>query len=150
MVQLSLKLFLNPELSKNRRNSRFSPEKRYFLNFWSCTLYFFMKFGTLMQNGNFQNVMEPDFRKTFFPVENAGNMPEKPVFWHFLEISSLVFSDFLLKDAYQQCPKHGRVRFLKKIFFWPKMLEICRKSPFLQIFVGLFRYISLFFSLKHY
>ena len=36
----------------------------------------------------------------FFPAENAGNMPEKLVFWHFLEISSLVFSDFLHKDAY--------------------------------------------------
>ena len=38
--------------------------------------------------------------RNFFPAENAGNMPEKPVFWHFLEISSLVFSDFLHKDAY--------------------------------------------------
>ena len=33
-------------------------------------------------------------------------MTEKPVFCHFLEISSLVFSDFLHKDAYQECPKH--------------------------------------------
>ena len=40
------------------------------------------------------------FEKHFFPAENAGNMPEKPVFRHFLEISSLVFSEFLLKDAY--------------------------------------------------
>ena len=39
------------------------------------------------------------FSKTFFPAENAGNMPEKPVFWHFLEIVPLVFSDFLHKDA---------------------------------------------------
>ena len=37
----------------------------------------------------------PIFRKKFFPAENAGNMPEKPVFWHFLEILSLVFSNFL-------------------------------------------------------
>ena len=42
----------------------------------------------------------PIFEKRIFPAENAGNMPEKPVFWHFLEIPSLVFSDFLLKDAY--------------------------------------------------
>ena len=27
-------------------------------------------------------------------------MPEKPVYWHFLEISSFVFPDFLPKDAY--------------------------------------------------
>ena len=42
----------------------------------------------------------PIFEKHIFPAENAGNIPEKPVFWHFLEISSLVFSDFLHKDAY--------------------------------------------------
>ena len=36
----------------DRRNSRFSPEKRHFLNFSSCTLYYFMKFCTLMRNGN--------------------------------------------------------------------------------------------------
>ena len=34
------------------RNSRFSPEKRYFLNFSSCTLYVFMKFCTVMPNAN--------------------------------------------------------------------------------------------------
>ena len=33
----------------------------------------------------------PIFKKHFFLAENAGNMPEKPVLWHFLEISSLVF-----------------------------------------------------------
>ena len=42
---------------------------------------------------------EPDFRKTFFPAENAGNMLENPVFGHFLEISSLVFPDFLHKNT---------------------------------------------------
>ena len=41
--------------------------------------------------------MSPIFEKNFFPVENAGNMPEKPVFWHFLEISSLVFQIFSIK-----------------------------------------------------
>ena len=42
----------------------------------------------------------PIFEKRIFPAENAGNMPEKLVFWPFLEISSLVFSNFLHKDAY--------------------------------------------------
>ena len=59
---------------------------------------------------------EPDFRKTFFPAENAGNMPEKPVFWHFLEISSLISSDLLHKNAFYVCAKHSRVRFLRKNF----------------------------------
>ena len=39
-------------------------------------------------------------RKKIFPAENAGNMPENRVFGHFLEISSLFFSHFLLKGAY--------------------------------------------------
>ena len=42
----------------------------------------------------------PIFEKQIFPAENAGNMPEKPVFLHFLEISSFVLSDFLHKNAY--------------------------------------------------
>ena len=42
----------------------------------------------------------PIFEKHFFPAENAGNIPEKPVLGHFLKILPLVFSDFLLKDAY--------------------------------------------------
>ena len=80
--------FLLSELFKNPRNSRFSPEKLHFLNFSSCTLYFFIKFCTLIRNGNAQKVTEPDFVKTFFPAENAGNMRGKPAFGHFLEISS--------------------------------------------------------------
>ena len=69
----------------------------------------------------------PIFEKHFFPAENAGNVPEKPVFRHFLVISSLVFPDFR-----------------------PKMPEICQKSPFLQIFIGLFPNITLFFTEKRY
>ena len=42
----------------------------------------------------------PIFEKKFFPGENAGNMPEITVFWTFLKILSLVFCNFLLKDAY--------------------------------------------------
>ena len=33
----------------------------------------------------------PIFENTILPAENAGNIPEKPVFLHFLEISSIVF-----------------------------------------------------------
>ena len=47
-------LFLKSELSKNRRHSQFSPEKRYFLNISSSTWYFFMEFFTLTQNGSVQ------------------------------------------------------------------------------------------------
>ena len=66
----------------------------------------------------------------------------------FLEIGSLVFSDFWHKDAKWQSPKCDGARFSEKIFFRPKMPELCRKSPFLQILFGLFPYISLFFHTK--
>ena len=36
----------------------------------------------------------------------------------------------------------------EKILFRPEMPEICLKSPFLQIFIGLFPNISLFFHRK--
>ena len=46
-----------------------------------------MKFGTLMQNTNVLNMLSSSiFEKRIFPAENAGNMPENPVFLHFLEI----------------------------------------------------------------
>ena len=62
--------FLKPELSKNRQNSRFSPEKRYLLDFWSCTSYF----CTLMLKGNALNKMEPDFRKTYLSYRHSSNL----------------------------------------------------------------------------
>ena len=61
---------------------------------------FFLIFGTKMQNGNSKNVTEPDFWKKISSAENAGNMPEKQVFWHFLGISSFVFPDFLHQNGY--------------------------------------------------
>ena len=83
---------------------------------------------------------EPDFRKTYFPAENAGNMPEKPVFWHFLEISSLVFCIFFAQRCVIAMLKTWPSSIFKENFF--------RKSPFLQIFIGLFPYIPLFFHTK--
>ena len=91
--------FLMSELSKNRRNSQFSPEKQYFLNISSCTWYFFKKFLTLTQNDNVQNVTEPDFWKKYFSGRKCRKCAGKTGFWHFLEILSSVFSDFLHKDA---------------------------------------------------
>ena len=79
----------------------------------------------MMQNGNSQNVTEPDFRKkNFFGQIWAQNSPKWPkiwVFWTLLEILSFVFSDFLHNDTKWKCPKCDKVRFLKKNFFGPKM-----------------------------
>ena len=74
---------MKPELSKNRRSSRFSPEKRYFLIFLSCTLYFYMKFCTLLQNGNVWNVTVPDFRKTYFSGRKCRKYARKTGFLAF-------------------------------------------------------------------
>ena len=60
----------------------------------------------------------PIFEKNFFPGENAGNMPEITVFWTFLKILSLVFCDFLLKDAYQLYIGCNGICFLWKNFFF--------------------------------
>ena len=84
------------------------------------------------------------FKKNFFPAENAENMPEKPVFGHFLEISSFqnrrkspFLQFFIWLFSYISC----------SIFIWLSS-SICRNSTFLQIFIGLFPYISLFFHSK--
>ena len=75
----------------------------------------------MMQNGNSQNVTEPDFQKKIFFgqiwAQNSPKWPEIWVFWTFLEILSFVFSDFMHNDAKWQCPKCDRARFSKKKFF---------------------------------
>ena len=69
----------------------------------------------------------PIFEKHIFPAENAGNMSEKR-FLAFSRDFIQFFSDFLLKDLFQECSKHDPVRFSRKVFFRPKMPEIYRKS----------------------
>ena len=61
-------------------------------------------------------------------------MPEKPVFRHFLEIGSLVFSDFWHKDAKWQCPKCDGAQFLKKKFPWPIWAQKSSKIGFFGLF----------------
>ena len=88
-------------------------------------------------------------KKIYFRPEMLEINRKNRFFGIFSRFHHQFFSDFLHKDAYQQCPKHGRFQFLiKKFFFRPKMPDICRKSPFLQIFIGFLPYISLFFQIK--
>ena len=91
---------------------------------------FLLIFDTKMQNSNAQNVSEPDFRKKFITGRKCLKYAGKASFWHFLEISSLVFSDF----SYQQCLKHGRVRFSRKFLFRRKMPEIAVFADFHRTF----------------
>ena len=66
----------------------------------------------------------------------------------FLGIGSLVFSDFWHKDAKWQCPKYDRARFSRKIFFWPKLPELCRKNWFFGIFSRFHHCFFLIFCSK--
>ena len=58
----------------------------------------------------------PIFEKHFFPAENAGNMPGKPVFWHFFEIL-LVFFWFFAQRCVLIMPKIWPSPIFEKNFF---------------------------------
>ena len=72
--------------------------------------FFLIFFCTMMQNGNGQNVTEPDFRKKL-----GQKLPKNRVFWTLCKIASLVFSDFWQKDRVQGTLKCGRNNFSRKI-----------------------------------
>ena len=87
------------------------------------------------------------FSKKICPAENAGNMPGKPVFRHFLEISSLVFSHFCSKMRIRNAQNMAE----SYHFFLLKVLEICRKSPLLQFSFDFFLiFLVLFLSDSHH
>ena len=92
---------------------------------------------------------ETDFRKTFFGAENAGNMPEKPIFWHFLEISSFVFPDSCTKTGISNPQNMVESNFWEH--FFPaenagNMPEIAVSADFLFDFFHIFR--CFFFHTK--
>ena len=80
----------------------------------------------------------PIFEKHIFPAENAGNMPEKPFFGIFSIFHNQFSLIFCIKMRISNAQNMAEFDFREKIFFRPKMPEICRKSPFLQIFIGYF------------
>ena len=93
---------------------------------------------------------EPDFRKTFFSAENTGNMPEKPVFWHFPEISLFVFLVFFAQKRVSAMRKIWLSPIFQNIFFPAEnagnMPEIAVFADFLWAF---FTYFVVFFTQKH-
>ena len=93
-------LLCTRNLFKNHRKRPKKPEKWFSDHISPLNQLSLLKFGTLMHNSNILIVIEPGVSKKVFPGENAGNMPEITVFWTFLKILTLVFCDFLLKDAY--------------------------------------------------
>ena len=102
----------------------------------------------MMQNGDAQNVTEPDFRKKIFSGRKCRKYAGNHGFWTFLKILSLFFCDFLLKDAYLLYIGYNGIRFSWKIFLRSAQPEICRKSPFLgypvSILVTIMKYFFVY------
>ena len=103
----------------------------------------------------------PIFNQCTFPTENAGNMPEKPVFWRLLEISPSVFTDFLFKNVVDSNSQYfvkiagtadcraGKVDFLQFLssltqYFIHEFLLYSFARSFIRLLVGLFVF-SIFF-----
>ena len=95
-----IKTFFEPGTFQKSPEQPIFAGKTIFLKFLELYFKFFHEIWHTLEKWQYLKCDGARFSKNiFFPAENAGNMPEKPVFWHFLEISSLVFSDFLHPDA---------------------------------------------------
>ena len=70
-----------------------------------------------MQNGNAQNVTEFYFQKKINHWPKIPEICQEKCFfiWHFLEITSLIFSDYLQKDGEQCILRCNEARFKKKL-----------------------------------
>ena len=80
--------------------------KTVFLEFLELCFIFFHEILHIDVEWQYLKYEGDRFSKNFsFPGENAGNMLEKPVFWHFLEISSFVFPDFFAQRRVLVMPK---------------------------------------------
>ena len=90
--------------------------------------------------------LSPIPEKNFFPAENAGNMPEKPPFWHFPRDSVIIFFLLFAQRCVLAMFKTWPSPIFENNFFRPKMPEICRQLPFLQILFGLFLILRCFFT----
>ena len=92
----------------------------------------------------------PIFEKHFFPAENAGNMLEKPDFWHLLEILPLVFFWFFAQRWILGLLKTWPSPIFEKNFF---PVENTGNIPEIAVFADFHRtFFSYFvvFSHKHY
>ena len=88
---------------------------------------------------------EPDFKNNILPAENAG----KTGFLAFSRDFIISFFWFFAQRCILTMLKTWLSPIFKKIFFRPKMTEICRKSPFLQIFMDFFHIFLCFFTQRH-
>ena len=88
---------------------------------------------------------EPDFQKKKFSSRKYAG---KTSFLAFSRDFIISFFRFFAQRCVLAMPKIWLNWIFEKNFFWPKMPEIYRISPFLLIFIWLFPYISLFFHTK--
>ena len=93
----------------------------------------------MMQNGNAQNVTEPDFRKKNFLGKFGQKLPKNRFFWTLCKIASLNFFDFLHKCSGQGPLKSDRNSFFQKNFFG------C-KNEFLAIRNTIFKHTPMFLT----
>ena len=91
------------------------------------------------------------FQKTYFPAENAGNMPEKPVFWHFLEISPLVFFYFFAQTGILGMLNTWPSPIFEKNFFPAENTgNNAGNRRFSRLSFDFFLIFRCFFTQKHY
>ena len=84
-----------------------------------------------MQNGNVQNVKEPDFRKKIFSAQNAGNMPEIAVFADLVGFFPHISLFFHTKTLLIIIPTIKLFFNCQKADFWSrKFLKIARTAHF--------------------
>ena len=88
----------------------------------------------------------PIFEKHIFLAENAGNMPEKPVFWHFLEILSLVFSIFCSKMCISNTHNMAESDFWEKFFSGRKCRKYAGNRRFCRFSLDFFLIFRCFFT----
>ena len=115
----------------------------YQLYFRDWLFSFFLIFGTKKQNGNVQNLTEPDFQNNFFPAENAG----KTGFWAISrDFINSFFQIYCTKMHINNGSNMAESDFEKKIFPAENAGNCC-SCRFFSHFSLSYR---CFFTLKHY
>ena len=91
--------FCSQNFLKVAGTANFRWKKRYFLNFWAELYIFSWNSAHWCKMVISKMRWSPIFEK-HFSSRKCRKYDGKPVFWHFLEISSFVFPGSLRKDAY--------------------------------------------------
>ena len=91
---------------------------------------------------------EPDFQKTYFSGRKCRKYAGKTGFLALSRDFIIGFFYFFAQTGILGMLNTWPSPIVENFFFRSKIPEICQKLPFLQIFIGLFPYISYFFHTK--